>query len=159
MTHLASPNRVQGSQLEDISSAGPTTANDHFLGRNIISTLSEQRTSRIRPCDACRRRKSRCVVNEGAAKCVLCDFHSQDCTFLENLPPRKRKSVSCEDESDRSLPISSISNLFSNMAYATDPSTILHAEGSPRRAFVRKTMTLPSWTMLSSRDRLFSSEP
>jgi hypothetical protein len=44
-----------------------------------------------RPCDACRKRKSRCVINEDAKICVLCEFHHQECTFLYTPQPRKRK--------------------------------------------------------------------
>lgn len=44
-----------------------------------------------RPCDACRKRKSRCVINEGQTTCVLCQFHTQDCTFVQSPEPRKRK--------------------------------------------------------------------
>lgn len=44
-----------------------------------------------RPCDACRKRKSRCVLGEDATVCVLCRFHSQKCTFVEVPQPRKRK--------------------------------------------------------------------
>ncbi|KAF2869538.1 fungal-specific transcription factor domain-containing protein [Massariosphaeria phaeospora] len=51
------------------------------------------RTRRERPCDACRRRKSRCVIHEGAVLCVLCDFHKQECTFVQSPLPRKRKVV------------------------------------------------------------------
>lgn len=49
------------------------------------------RNRRDRPCDACRRRKSRCVMHEGALLCVLCEFHKQECTFLQSPQPRKRK--------------------------------------------------------------------
>jgi hypothetical protein len=49
------------------------------------------RTRKDRPCDACRRRKSRCVINEGQTSCVLCQFHTQDCTFVQSPQPRKRK--------------------------------------------------------------------
>lgn len=46
-----------------------------------------------RPCDTCRKRKSKCVIKPGSAKCILCDFHHQPCTFDENPAPRvKRKS-------------------------------------------------------------------
>lgn len=51
------------------------------------------RTRRERPCDACRRRKSRCVIHEGAVLCVLCEFHKQECTFVQSPLPRKRKVV------------------------------------------------------------------
>lgn len=48
------------------------------------------RARRERPCDGCRRRKSKCVLQE-SRKCVLCEFHKQECTFVENAQPRKRK--------------------------------------------------------------------
>jgi hypothetical protein len=51
------------------------------------------RSRRDRPCDACRRRKSRCQVKEGSSLCVLCEFHRQDCTFLQDPQPRKRKAT------------------------------------------------------------------
>lgn len=49
-----------------------------------------------RPCDACRRRKSRCVFNPDSTTCVLCDFHKQNCTFEEQPAPRKRKAPTAE---------------------------------------------------------------
>lgn len=54
---------------------------------------SNTRTRKDRPCDACRRRKSRCVIHEGQSSCVLCQFHTQDCTFVQSPQPRKRKLV------------------------------------------------------------------
>ena len=98
MTHCAPPIGDLGLQSEDLSSKERTPSAAKFDGQNFVSTLDEQRAFKHRPCDTCRRRKSRCVVNEGAAKCVLCEFRSQDCTFLEDVPPRKRKSVTCEEE-------------------------------------------------------------
>ncbi|KAK5172154.1 Fungal specific transcription factor [Saxophila tyrrhenica] len=50
------------------------------------------RARRERPCDGCRKRKSKCVLQE-SRKCVLCEFHKQDCTFVEQAQPRKRKLV------------------------------------------------------------------
>ncbi|CUS10523.1 unnamed protein product, partial [Tuber aestivum] len=55
---------------------------------------------RDRPCDACRRRKSRCVMNEGAEICVLCQFHSQECTFVQSPQPRKRRLASSNMSSE-----------------------------------------------------------
>ncbi|KAF1997441.1 hypothetical protein P154DRAFT_280653 [Amniculicola lignicola CBS 123094] len=58
-----------------------------------VGPVANIRTRRERPCDACRRRKSRCVIHEGAVLCVLCDFHKQECTFVQSPLPRKRKVV------------------------------------------------------------------
>ncbi|KAK6505364.1 Fungal specific transcription factor [Arthrobotrys musiformis] len=55
------------------------------------STNTNTRSRKDRPCDACRRRKSRCVMNEDSSVCVLCQFHKQDCTFLQSPQPRKRR--------------------------------------------------------------------
>jgi hypothetical protein len=63
---------------------------------------SNTRTRRDRPCDACRRRKSRCVIHEGAEVCVLCEFHKQECTFVQSPQPRKRRLNSDGREEDAS---------------------------------------------------------
>lgn len=55
-----------------------------------LQQSAPQRPRRERPCDGCRRRKSKCVLQEDR-RCVLCEFHKQDCTFVENAQPRKRK--------------------------------------------------------------------
>ncbi|CAD0045911.1 unnamed protein product [Aureobasidium pullulans] len=49
------------------------------------------RSTKERPCDACRRRKTRCVKESGEDKCVLCKFHSQECTYLHEPVARTRK--------------------------------------------------------------------
>ncbi|CZS90529.1 related to nitrogen regulatory protein [Rhynchosporium graminicola] len=65
------------------------------LSISMSSTASEAgsniRSRKERPCDACRRRKSRCIMNEGQTTCVLCQFHTQECTFVQSPQPRKRK--------------------------------------------------------------------
>ena len=58
---------------------------------NLVREAPPTRTRKERPCDACRKRKSRCVMHEGQSACVLCQFHSQDCTFVQSPQPRKRK--------------------------------------------------------------------
>lgn len=100
MALLALPSVYQECQVPDDSHAGcdPTF---HSGSHKSLDSSVEQRPIRSRPCDACRRRKNRCVVKEGADKCVLCDFRDQDCTFVENIAPRKRKAESVEDEIDR----------------------------------------------------------
>lgn len=58
--------------------------------KQLQQTTTTVRSRRERPCDGCRRRKSKCVLQE-SRKCVLCEFHKQDCTFVEQAQPRKRK--------------------------------------------------------------------
>ncbi|KAE9370807.1 hypothetical protein N431DRAFT_412534 [Stipitochalara longipes BDJ] len=53
-----------------------------------------------RPCDACRKRKSRCVIEGESTICVLCKFHGQECTFLQNPQSRKRKQIQDVDDSE-----------------------------------------------------------
>ena len=81
-------------------SVNTSTANGD--GAAAAATTNGTKGRRDRPCDACRRRKSRCVMNEGAEICVLCNFHSQECTFVQSPQPRKRRlassNVSSEDQ-------------------------------------------------------------
>lgn len=59
------------------------------------------RGRRERPCDACRRRKSKCVTKEGPSKvCTACGVHGQECTYLEDPQPRKRKVDTESNEGD-----------------------------------------------------------
>lgn len=57
-----------------------------------------------RPCDVCRKRKSRCVKEAGQLKCVLCSFHGRDCTYLDAPTRRKRKRA---DESNSDVRLQS----------------------------------------------------
>lgn len=73
------------------------------------NTSSNPDTSSIsrpdRPCDICRKRKSRCVIKLGSSTCILCEFHKQSCTFEEQPVPRaKRKAPEpARDSKRRSL--------------------------------------------------------
>lgn len=84
----------------------PSPGKENFVsGKPLSSTagpVANIRTRRERPCDACRRRKSRCVIHEGAVLCVLCEFHKQECTFVQSPLPRKRKVV--DDASKKDSP-------------------------------------------------------
>jgi len=44
-----------------------------------------------RPCDNCRKRKSRCEIAEDDTECVLCQFHNKPCTFISDAPKKKRR--------------------------------------------------------------------
>lgn len=64
---------------------------------------------RGRPCDSCRRRKSKCVTESGDSICMLCKFHNHRCTYNEAPQPRKRSlySSSLTATDDVSLPATS----------------------------------------------------
>lgn len=58
--------------------------------KQIQQSAPAARSRKERPCDGCRKRKSKCVLQD-SRRCVLCEFHKQDCTFVEKAQPRKRK--------------------------------------------------------------------
>ncbi len=59
------------------------------------------RGRRERPCDACRKRKSKCVTNQGQKNvCAACGLHGQECTYIEDPQPRKRRLESGGKEAD-----------------------------------------------------------
>lgn len=43
-----------------------------------------------RPCDSCRNRKSRCIINTNTGVCTSCETRRNDCTFTKG-PPRRPK--------------------------------------------------------------------
>ena len=48
-------------------------------------------TKRTRPCDTCRRRKTKCYTDEKESACVLCKFHGQQCTYERSSGYTSRK--------------------------------------------------------------------
>ena len=82
--HPDRQSRKQSSLQESISLPVSTT----------IGPADTVRTRRKMPCDACRRRKSRCVMHEGAVLCVLCEFHKQECTFVQSPDTPKPNTAS-----------------------------------------------------------------
>ncbi|KAJ8100970.1 fungal-specific transcription factor domain-containing protein [Lipomyces tetrasporus] len=60
-----------------------------------------------RPCDSCRRRKSRCVFSENDSVCFLCRFHNYECVFSENPAPRKRQRRNSADLAPKDAAVAS----------------------------------------------------
>jgi len=50
-------------------------------------------TRKDRPCDACRRRKSRCIIPENTENCIMCHSRGEECTFVQTPQPRKRRRI------------------------------------------------------------------
>ncbi|CAK5279980.1 unnamed protein product [Mycena citricolor] len=48
------------------------------------------RSRKLRPCDGCRRSKSRCAIPQGGPPCLECQQMGKQCTFDE-LPPERKK--------------------------------------------------------------------
>lgn len=92
---IAARKPAHAQQPFDPSSIGGLRHNGR-LSASMSSTTSAEstpntRSRKDRPCDACRKRKSRCQINEGQSSCALCQFHKQECTFVQSPQPRKRK--------------------------------------------------------------------
>jgi hypothetical protein len=67
-------------------------------GVSIPSRIQIPERRRERPCDQCRRRKSRCVIHVNETVCVLCDFHKQECTFT--VPIKREGSTKTTDHKE-----------------------------------------------------------
>lgn len=79
-----------------------------------------------RPCDPCRRRKSRCEIVDASPPCLLCRFHRQECTFNEEPQPRKRRAVAINEDDT-----TAVRNQISHVPEATR-STGLSPQDAPR---------------------------
>ncbi|KAK9233873.1 fungal-specific transcription factor domain-containing protein [Lipomyces kononenkoae] len=89
------------SETHSKISAGPTSAASGTTtgATTTTSTASNAnrpfytRNRRERPCDGCRRRKTRCLRPEGATICTMCVSHDEVCTFVLEPPTRRRHAV------------------------------------------------------------------
>ncbi|KAK9473478.1 uncharacterized protein V1510DRAFT_392046, partial [Dipodascopsis tothii] len=48
-----------------------------------------RRNRKNRPCDGCRRRKTRCIRASPTAVCTVCVSHGERCTYMQEPPARK----------------------------------------------------------------------
>ncbi|KAK0712416.1 fungal-specific transcription factor domain-containing protein [Lasiosphaeria miniovina] len=62
-----------------------------------LQALPRKGTRTDRPCDVCRRRKSRCAKEPDQDRCVLCTFHDRECTYLDAPQPRKKRAEFADD--------------------------------------------------------------
>ncbi|KXT02623.1 hypothetical protein AC579_5444 [Pseudocercospora musae] len=113
--------------------------------KQLQQSSPQARSRRERPCDACRRRKSKCVLQEGRP-CVLCEFHKQECTFVENAQPRKRKAddaSKAEDPMKKSSPSSQQRAIFTAPTPATAPPEPISVERPPTPLASQPSMRKP----------------
>lgn len=96
-------------------------------------TAPPPKTRPHRPCDACRKRKSRCELPDGDSVCVLCQFHKQTCTFVHDPPKKKRRtSEGASSEPKRAAPAVLLrANSASNGSVTVIPPTITASIESP----------------------------
>lgn len=72
-----------------------------------------------RPCDPCRRRKTRCITENGSAQCSVCLYRDTTCTYEESPPerplPRRPSSATTTtspiDASTRHQPTAEIAHI------------------------------------------------
>ncbi|KAH8687921.1 fungal-specific transcription factor domain-containing protein [Tricladium varicosporioides] len=65
---------------------------------NSTKPIANAWTRRDRPCDACRRRKSRCIMPQDAETCIMCQSRAEQCTFVQSPQRRKRRRIDDEDK-------------------------------------------------------------
>ncbi|PWN31434.1 uncharacterized protein FA14DRAFT_158677 [Meira miltonrushii] len=74
--HQSKPLQRQGSQSGSSSTEG--------------THARAYRSRKDRPCDSCRKRKSRCIIEETGQDCQSCRMNNRNCTFEMSPTPRSR---------------------------------------------------------------------
>ncbi|GAM88031.1 hypothetical protein ANO11243_060600 [Dothideomycetidae sp. 11243] len=98
---ILSCRRVKKRAGQDAGSADSRCGGTRSLQVAMMDGTLESSKRRSRPCDACRRRKIRCLyASDDSDQCVLCQSRSVDCTFVDS-PPRKRRHLSISPEVSR----------------------------------------------------------
>lgn len=69
-----------------------------------VVSLNNGWTRRDRPCDACRRRKSRCIIPQDSETCIMCQSRLEQCTFVQKPQGRKRRKVEGDSPGDGTKP-------------------------------------------------------
>lgn len=98
----------QTTTINTQSSQKPNTieqANNTTSQQPVPATKSKQR----RPCDHCRRKKTKCVIIPGTNNCAQCETKSLTCTYVGQA--LKRKPVDSPEEPNKKLKNSKDSNI------------------------------------------------
>jgi hypothetical protein len=75
----------QGSIIADFSFSGSRSG---FESPGSESPLHGQSPS---PCEACQRRRIKCVMGDDDDSCISCQVNGNECSLVESPQPRKRK--------------------------------------------------------------------
>ncbi|KAK9234811.1 fungal-specific transcription factor domain-containing protein [Lipomyces kononenkoae] len=109
--------------------------------------LGIQPAQKSRPCDSCRRRKSRCFIPPNDDSCVLCRFRKQECTFLEGPKPRrKRDTPSTSDGQNAPTKLTKIDG--SPPATFTSPPESNVSLGSSVQVPIRETLPIEDYSTI-----------
>lgn len=73
--------------VEAVTNSNETTR----IGTHALTDSSAKPRRAARPCDACRRRKTRCIIPSDAQQCTACIQRKGLCQFVERPPDRSRK--------------------------------------------------------------------
>lgn len=60
---------------------------------NFEVAARQRRQRRTRPCDACRKNKTKCVVKDGKHACLQCQTRESTCEYNHAPPERKQRSL------------------------------------------------------------------
>lgn len=92
----------------------PVTEMQNFDNSNFPANYDMPRPKQRRPCDSCRRRKTKCVTAPGSNNCIQCDSKGIRCTFTtqatkrklndDSSAPNKRSNLDAPDVPIRDVP-------------------------------------------------------
>lgn len=146
------PLRQPSTTMDNTSEASNYSSPDNNNPPAQYSQNARKPPRADRPCDTCRKRKSRCVKDPGQEKCVLCTFHHRECTYLDE--PQRRKKRKAEGQSHlssiseqagvsteayvphkpRPLESATVANISLNAAFRENQGQIAHANTSSTTA-------------------------
>jgi hypothetical protein len=88
-----------GPSISMTTNSAPGGQHNGSTAAKVLAAPANGWTRKDRPCDACRRRKSRCIIPDGTDTCMMCHSRSEECTFVENPQRRKRRKVETGENS------------------------------------------------------------
>jgi hypothetical protein len=98
MPATQSPSQYQSGQVPVNSVAGlPFVSPSSVADVSTIAGGRPPRSRKNRPCDRCRRSKSRCAIGPSGPPCKPCDDGGKQCTFDYAPPPRPARADTREN--------------------------------------------------------------
>jgi Fungal Zn(2)-Cys(6) binuclear cluster domain len=122
----------------------------------IVNTGSRPyRSHKVRACDLCRKRKSRCTVDIPGQSCVLCRIQGADCHYQEDSMPEDSQIISSDKHSSASPSLNSHKRKRGSEIVEKG---IDNYENPPSKANGSSTFTVPSESRDTERSRRKTTE-
>lgn len=130
----------QTSPPPNSNNANNSTASNTPVSTNPSTAVPNKGSKIRRPCDHCRRRKTKCVIIPGTNNCAQCESKSLVCTYIDQparRPPGNGASSYGDENNNKNNNINNSNDSINNMNYNPNKRSKTSKDENPNLAILQ----------------------